>query len=76
MINKLLDNSTGRIIFSVILGLGFASLFRRSCKNNCVIIKGPNQKEISKNIYNFDKKCYKYSPVMVKCIKNKQILTK
>lgn len=74
MINKLINNKTGQIIFSIILGLGFSSLFRRSCKNNCIIIKGPSTKEISGNIYNFEKKCYKYSPYFVRCKKKNELI--
>ena len=69
MINRLINNSTGVIIISILLGLGFATLFQRSCKNNCVIIKGPEQHKIDSNIFNFDGKCYKYKHSMTKCSK-------
>ena len=67
MLNKFFNDPTGKIIISILLGLGLASLFRRSCKNNCIILKGPNPSDISNNIYNFDDKCYKYKTKMVKC---------
>ena len=47
-LKKLLYSKTGNIIISILLGLGLASLFRFSCKNNnCIIFKAPN---INKNI--------------------------
>lgn len=55
-------------IISIILGLGLASLFRQVCKDDkCKIIKGPNVKDIERNIYKIDDKCYKYKPVATLC---------
>lgn len=55
-------------IMSIILGLGLASLFRQVCKDDkCKIIKGPNVKDIERNIYKIDDKCYKYKPVATLC---------
>ena len=65
--HKLLKTDTGRTIISIILGLGFASMFRRICKqNNCLVIKGPKIKEMDK-YYRIDKKCYKYKPYPINC---------
>lgn len=73
MLNKFFNDPTGIIIVSILLGLGLASLFRRACKNNCIILKGPDQNEIINNIYNFDDKCYKFKTRMVKCTNDKKI---
>lgn len=55
-------------IISIILGLGLASLFRQVCKDDkCRVVKGPNLKEIEKNIYKIDDKCYRYKPVATMC---------
>lgn len=55
-------------IISIILGLGLASLFRQVCKDDkCRVVKGPNLKEIQKNTYKIDDKCYKYKPVATVC---------
>jgi len=55
-------------IISIILGLGLASLFRQVCKDDkCRVVKGPNLKEIQKNTYKIDDKCYKYKPVPTMC---------
>ena len=68
MFLKILESKHGSIIFSVLLGLGLASMFRKTCKkNNCYIIKGPQLKEISDKIYKIDKKCYKYRPESTLC---------
>ena len=71
MLNKLLENESVSIIISIILGLGLASLFRQVCKGNeCIIIKGPSIKEVSKKVYKIDDKCYKYTPKAIKCSSN------
>ena len=71
MLHKLMENESISIIISIILGLGFASLFRQVCKGNeCMIIKGPNVKEVSKKVYKIDDKCYKYTPKATKCSSN------
>ena len=40
-LSKVFKTETGRIIMSVLLGLGLATLFRKSCQGkNCMIFKG------------------------------------
>ena len=68
------DNMTkdkyGKIIISIIWGLGLAALFRRVCKGrNCIVIKGPKPKEIDNKIYKFDEKFYKYNAYASSCKK-------
>jgi len=70
-LSKFLHGETGRILMSIILGLGLASLFRRVCKGrNCVVQKAPPLEEIDDQIYKFQDKCYQYNAVSVKCNKN------
>ena len=65
---KSMNSETGRIIISIIWGLGLAALFRKVCVGrNCIVIKGPNSKEIKKRIYKYNDKCYKYTPYATKC---------
>jgi len=67
-VKNLLRNSTGRIVISLILGVGLAALFRQSCVGrNCIILKAPNPNKIKGNVYEFDKKCYTYKTVPSKC---------
>mgnify|MGYP001300307925 FL=1 len=66
---KLLHTELGRKIISIVIGLGFAGMFRRVCeKNNCLIIKGPKTYELN-SYYKIDKKCYKYNPYPINCPK-------
>ena len=68
MFLTLLESEHGSIIFSVLLGLGLASMFRKTCKKNgCYVVKGPPLKEISNKIFKIDQKCYKYIPNSTLC---------
>jgi len=57
-----------KIILSIILGFGIATLFRKVCNNrNCIIYKSPPVKEIESNIYKYNNKCYKYKSKESEC---------
>lgn len=68
---NVLKTDFGSIIISILLGLGLASLFRKTCsENNCIVIKGPPIEKIKNKTFKFDDKCYKYEPEITSC-KNK-----
>lgn len=67
MLTDIINNDAGRIIISVILGLGLATFFRKICKDNCLIIRGPDKKEITKFYYKYNNDCFKYTPYEVSC---------
>ena len=72
---KFVSSESGKILMSIILGLGLASIFRISCKGkNCIIYHAPPLDEIKDKIYKIDKKCYKFTPNPVKCNSQKQII--
>ena len=67
---EFLKTPTGRVILSVLWGIGLASLFRKACQgSNCIIIKGPNPNEISKKTFINDGKCFQFQPYIVDCQK-------
>ncbi len=73
--SKFLTDKNGRIISSIILGLGLATLFRQICKGtNCVIQHAAPMNEIEGQVYKYNNKCYKYTTSPVKCDNNKKIL--
>lgn len=68
MFNDIDSNDVRMKLISIILGLGLASFFRKVCnKESCKIIKGPDLKSISKNMYKIDNKCYEYKPIATLC---------
>lgn len=65
---KLLQNKSGHIIISIILGFGLACLFRKVCKDReCIIYSAPDFKKIKDKIFKFDDKCYKYTKETSTC---------
>jgi|TARA_B110000977_G_C11009891_1_gene467244 hypothetical protein len=69
-LNKLLKEKQGKIILSILWGLGLATLFRRVCKGrNCIVIKGPKPKKIDDKIFRFNKKCFQYKSESTSCKK-------
>lgn len=63
-----MKSPNGKIIFSIILALGLASLLRMSFKNaNMIIINGPPIEQTEGKIFSFDNKCYSYKTVSTSC---------
>lgn len=75
-LDKFVHSNTGKIVMSILLGVGLASLFRAVCKGkNCRVIAAPPMGEIDNQTYNFDGKCYKLEKQAVKCNSQKTIVT-
>lgn len=71
MLNNLAKSDKGKMIISIIIGLGLAAIFRKVCNDrDCIIIRGPPIEEVTSNVYGFDGKCYKYKAKSTSC-KNK-----
>jgi len=51
-IRRLIYTPAGNIMISILLGLGLATLFRKSCKNrNCLVFQAPPIDKIKKIYY-------------------------
>jgi hypothetical protein len=72
---RLLYTDSGRIVISIILGIGLATLFRKVCADgSCTVYKGPVIGEMDEKIYKHNNKCYTYKPNSVSCDSSKRIL--
>jgi hypothetical protein len=72
-LDKFVHSNTGKIIMSILLGIGLATFFRTVCKGKrCRIISAPPMEEINNQIYKFDNKCYKIETIASNCDKNKK----
>lgn len=73
---KFVHTETGKIIMSILLGFGLASLFRKICKDkDCLIFHAPSLNDFKDKIYmNSSGKCVKYKPVATKCSTNLKII--
>ena len=75
-LGKLLNSPAGKIMISILLGLGLATLFRKVCKNrNCMIFKAPEIEKIKDKTFKYNDKCYKYIEKAESCDKNKKIVS-
>ena len=53
-LSKFLHTQSGKMLMSIILGFGLASLFRTVCKEkNCIIFTAPPTAEIDGKIYKY-----------------------
>ena len=72
---RLIYSNIGRMVISILLGLGLASLFRRVCRDkSCIKFNGPIISMENDKIYKFNEKCYKYTYEPNKCNETKRIL--
>ena len=60
------DEKVNKILISIIWGLGIATLFRKVCTNNCLVVKAPKMKNY---IEVKDNKCYEFVKEKVPCEK-------
>lgn len=67
-IAKVLMDPKSKIVISVILGLGLAAAFKKTCVgNNCILIKGPKSSDVEGHVYRLRDSCYRYTPRVVEC---------
>ena len=65
---RLLNSAMGRIIISILLGLGLASLFQKACADgSCIYFNGPVINEVDGKTYQFGEYCYKYELEPIRC---------
>lgn len=75
-LGRFVHTETGRMIMSILLGLGLASLFREVCKGKkCLYFHAPPLEQINNKIYKFDDKCYTFTPSPSKCHSGKRIVS-
>ena len=74
-LDKFVHSNTGKIMMSILLGIGLATFFRAVCKGKqCRIVSAPPMEEIEDQIYKFDNKCYKLEKNTIKCAKNRNTI--
>ena len=75
-LGKFVHTQSGKIIMSILLGFGLASLFRSVCKNkDCLIFHAPPIEELKDKIYKNNGKCVKYSQIATKCVSGAKTVT-
>ena len=57
--DRLFNTKTGKVILSVIWGLGIAALFYKVCQHaGCFVVREPSNPQIEKSIYEFKNECF------------------
>ena len=75
-LGKFVHTENGKIIMSILLGFGLASLFRTVCKDkDCLLFYAPSLDKIQGKIYKNNGKCVKYLPQATKCDANLKIVS-
>ena len=75
-LGRFVHTETGRLIMSILLGFGLASLFRTVCKGKkCLIFHAPPLDDFKDKIYKNGDKCFKYTPVATKCLANSKTIS-
>jgi hypothetical protein len=74
-IQRLLSTPTGKILISILLGIGLACLFGKTCTDgSCIRFEGAVITEIHEKVYKHDEKCYQYVAEATRCNTNKKII--
>jgi hypothetical protein len=72
---RILNTDLGRIIISILLGLGLATVFKKVCNDkSCMTFNGPVISQLEGKIYKHDNKCYSYTSNPVTCNASKRVL--
>ena len=74
-IHRLLYSAHSRLVISLLIGFGLATLFRKSCTNKkCLKFVSPSANRIKNKVYEFDNEYYKFVPKSVMCDPNKKTI--
>ena len=59
-IRRLLYSDVGRVFLSILLALGLATIFRRSCTSDeCIVRKVPSRYDMHETVYKEGGDCYR-----------------
>lgn len=73
---RLFYEKNGQIFISALFGLALALVFQKVCKDRkCIVITSPKT-DMTKDVYEFEGECYKYSSYGVKCPLNEKDIVK
>jgi len=71
-ISALLKSTAGRVLISIILGVGLSALFRKACRGaDCIEFVAPPDSELREGVFRYGDKCMEYKPRATECSKNR-----
>ena len=67
-LKEILYSKAGRILISILLGLGLSTIFRKACKNrSCLVFKAAPLDKIKGQIFKYNNKCYEFEQTAETC---------
>lgn len=74
-LSRLVNSDGGKIIISIILGIGLASLFKKACNDrNCLVFKSPSFSNVKDKIFQHGDQCVTFKERNIECnTKSQQI---
>jgi hypothetical protein len=74
-LGKFIHTERGRILMSILLGFGLASLFRAVCKgDSCIEFRAAPMDNIKDKVYKSGRRCVKYNAIPTKCNSNTKVV--
>ena len=74
-LQRLLYGKYSKIVFSIVLGFGLATFFRKACNSRkCFHFLTPNMKKVVGKTYEYGGKYYNFEPKAAPCDRNKRII--
>lgn len=74
-VKRLLYTPVGRIIVSVVFGLGIAALFYKACDDkSCIVFRGPNINVLDGRIFQHGDSCYTNQVVSTQCSSSRKTI--
>jgi hypothetical protein len=69
LIVERMRSQQGKILISIIWGIGIACLFFKTCKGrSCITIKAPRQEVVSGMVHHHNKSCFEFQSKESECI--------
>lgn len=73
-IGTMMQTERGKTLISIILGIGLASLFRKTCTDKgCYEFTAPATREVEDTFYKHGSSCYTFTAQTTPCKKEKQV---
>jgi hypothetical protein len=74
-LKEIVNSDRGKIVLALLLGFGLSTFFRKECKDDsCLVFRAPPLDKVNGQIFEYNTKCYKFTPHETPCSKTKKIV--
>jgi hypothetical protein len=72
-LKEIVNSDRGKIMIAILLGFGLSTFFRKECKDDsCMKFQAPPMEKINGQIFEYNTKCYTFTPHEAPCSKLKK----